>query len=205
MTETDTSLQAVGTAGFAAAVLERSQALPVLVDFWAAWCAPCRIVAPLLERLAAEYAGLADIVKVDSDAEPELAARYGVRSLPTLALYARGELADALVGAQPEGVVRALLDRHVVRPADRERAAALAAAGAGEVDAALAILEQLAAAEPERPEHLLALLDVLTAFAALSQTVASCPSRRKAREREASVLASSSTMSKCAFCGTVFS
>jgi putative thioredoxin len=157
----ESALRAVATADFDALVLERSRIVPVVVDFWATWCAPCRIVAPILERLAAEHAGLADIVKVDTDAEPGIAARYGVRSLPTLALFAQGQLADALVGAQPESVVRTLLERHVARPADRERQAALTAAGAGEVDAAIATLERLTAAEPERAEHFLALLDVL--------------------------------------------
>jgi putative thioredoxin len=151
----------VGAADFEALVLERSRAVPVVVDFWAAWCAPCRMVAPILERLAAEYAGVVEIVKVDTDAEPEVAARYGVRSLPTLALFSKGELADALVGAQPESVVRTLLERHVERPADTERQAALVAAGSGDIDAALATLERLAAAEPDRPEHFLALVGVL--------------------------------------------
>jgi putative thioredoxin len=159
--ETETSVRAVGAPDFEALVLERSRSVPVVVDFWAAWCGPCRMVAPILERLATEYAGVADVVKVDTDAEPAIAARYGVRSLPTLALFTKGELADALVGAQPESVVRTLLERHIERPADRERQAALAAAGAGEVDAALATLERLAAAEPDRPEHFLALIDVL--------------------------------------------
>ena len=161
MAETSTLVRAVGTPDFEALVLERSQQLPVVVDFWAAWCGPCRMVAPVLERLAAEYAGRADLVKIDTDAEPQIAARYGVRSLPTLALFARGELADALVGAQPEAVVRTLLERHVERPSDRERQGALAAAAAGDVDAAVATLARLATAEPDRPEPFLALVGVL--------------------------------------------
>ncbi|MBS0375438.1 MAG: thioredoxin [Proteobacteria bacterium] len=165
-------LRAVTAADFDAAVLSRSQALPVLVDFWAAWCAPCRVVAPLLERLAPEYAGRVELVKVDTDAEPELAARYGVRSLPTLALFARGALVDALIGAQPEGVVRVLLERHLERPTDVERAAAVADAARGEVDAAVATLERLAAAEPDRPAHFLALVDVLIGAARLESAAA---------------------------------
>jgi putative thioredoxin len=152
---------AATTSDFDARVLESSQHRPVLVDFWAAWCAPCRMIAPLLERLAAEYAGRVDIVKVDADAEPGLTARYGVRSLPTLALFKEGRLADALLGAQPESVLRALIERHVERPGDQERVSARAAAAAGDVDGAAATLQRLATAEPDRPEHYLALLDVL--------------------------------------------
>jgi putative thioredoxin len=153
--------RAVATAEFDAAVLEPSRERPVLVDFWAAWCAPCRALAPVLERLATAYADRAEVVKVDADAEPELAARYGVRSLPTLALFRHGRLVDAVIGAQPEGVLRDLLDRHVERPSDRERGAALEQARAGEVEAAVATLDRLVAAEPERPAHLYALVDVL--------------------------------------------
>jgi len=160
MSDPDSIVRAVGDASFAAAVLERSRAQPVVVDFWAAWCGPCRMVAPVLERLAAEFAGRAEIVKVDADAEPGVAARYGVRSLPTLALFKGGVLADALIGAQPEGVIRVLIERHLEQPSDRERAAALAQARAGDVDGALATLARLVADEPGRAEHLLALLDM---------------------------------------------
>jgi putative thioredoxin len=153
--------RAVSGGEFDSAVLERSRQRPVLVDFWAAWCAPCRTLAPVLDRLAVAYAGQAEVVKVDTDAEAELAARYGVRSLPTLALFRDGRLVEALVGVQPDGVLRDLLDRYVERPSDRERAVALAQAGAGNVDAAVATLDRLVAAEPDRTVHLHALVDVL--------------------------------------------
>jgi putative thioredoxin len=160
-TTTTTAARTAGKADFDALVVERSRERPVLVDFWAAWCAPCRALAPVLERLAAAYADRADVVKVDSDAEPELAARYGVRSLPTLALFRHGRPVDAVIGAQPEGVLRELLERHVERPSDRERLAAIELARAGDVDAAVAALDRLVAAEPDRGPHLHALLDVL--------------------------------------------
>ena len=161
MTETTPAPRAVGAADFEAEVLVRSKDRPVLVDFWAAWCGPCRMIAPMLERLAVEYAGRAEIAKVDADAETALAARYGVRSLPTLALFRGGRLVDAVIGAQPESVLRELIERHVERPGDREREAAIALAGAGQTDEAVTRLGALVAAEPDRTQHVLALIDVL--------------------------------------------
>ena len=160
------------TADFDARVLAASRDRPVLVDFWAAWCAPCRTLAPVLDRLATEFSGRLDVAKVDADAEAALAARYGVRSLPTLALFTGGKLVEAIVGAQPEGVLRTFLERHVERPGDGERAAALAAARGGDVDGALAVLRRLAAAEPDRPRHYLAIVDVLLEAARLDAAAA---------------------------------
>jgi putative thioredoxin len=151
----------VGAASFATDVLERSRAVPVLVDFWAAWCGPCRAIAPVLERLAREYAGRLDVAKLDTDAEPAIASRYGIRSLPTLALFRNGAILDTVIGAQPEAVLRRLIESHLEQPTDREREAALAIARAGDPEAAIATLEHLALAEPDRPLHRLALIDVL--------------------------------------------
>lgn len=84
--------------------------LPVVVDFWADWCVPCRMVAPVLEELARTYEGRLRFVSVDTEAEPDLAARYGVVSIPTLYVFHRGELVRTLVGAREKRAYAAELD-----------------------------------------------------------------------------------------------
>jgi len=83
-----------------------------LVDFWAAWCGPCKALAPSLEKLAEEFAGRAVVGKVDVDANPELAARFGVRSIPTLVVLKDGKEVDRLVGNVPYATLRSTLARH---------------------------------------------------------------------------------------------
>ncbi|MDO4427252.1 MAG: thioredoxin [Moraxella sp.] len=85
----------------------------VLVDFWATWCGPCRAIAPALEQLAEEYQGRAKIVKVDVDANPESAARFGIRSIPTLYVFKNGEEVNSMIGGRPKSELAAAIDQHL--------------------------------------------------------------------------------------------
>jgi thioredoxin 1 len=95
-----TSTKAVTDVTFAAEVLESD--VPVVVDFWAPWCGPCRLVAPVLEELSKEYAGRVKVVSLNSDENPVVTGSYGVLSLPTINFYAGGELVRSLSGARPK-------------------------------------------------------------------------------------------------------
>jgi putative thioredoxin len=105
------------TATFDQLVIESSFHQPVLVDFWAEWCAPCKVLMPMLTKIADEYQGELLLAKVDCDAEQDIVARFGIRSLPTVVLFKDGQPVDGFTGAQPESAIRAILEPHVQLPA----------------------------------------------------------------------------------------
>ena len=104
----------VTDAAFEQAVLKNK--LPVVVDFWAPWCGPCRLIAPVLESLSAEYDGKMIVAKVNTDDNPEWAIKYGVQGIPTLLFVREGKIVDRMVGAAPAPMIRARVDKLLAMP-----------------------------------------------------------------------------------------
>ncbi len=135
-------------ADFAKEVLDRSRTVPVVVDFWAAWCGPCRILGPTLEKLADEAAGAWDLVKVDTEAHPDVAGAFGITGIPTVILFEGGEPVDAFSGALPEDQVRSWLTEHLPGMEPGVVESARAALAEGRRDEAARLLESALAADP---------------------------------------------------------
>lgn len=157
MTDNAFVFDVAGAAQFDQLVVQNSFHKPVLVDFWAQWCAPCKVLMPLLEKITASYAGELLLAKVDCDVEQDIVARLGVQSLPTVVLFKDGKPVDGFTGAQSESDIRSLLGKYLAEPAApvaNPLQTALDLFEQGEPSKAEALLKELLSGDDQQPAAL---------------------------------------------------
>ncbi|MDC6471744.1 thioredoxin [Luminiphilus sp.] len=153
-------------------LIEESQKRPVIVDFWADWCAPCKQLMPILEKLAAEYQGAFLLAKVNADEQQMLAQQLGVRSLPTVMVIKDGQPVDGFSGAQPESAVRDMLDKHVPSPQADSLVKAEQLLAEGDIPGALALFRGAWEDSGQKPEFTMAYAGALITASRLDEAEA---------------------------------
>ena len=161
---------------FEAEVIRASLTTPVLVDFWAAWCGPCKSLTPILEKVVASYNGAVRLAKVDTDAEMQLAAAFGVRSLPTVVLFKDRTVVDHFIGVVPESQIREMLEKHLPKTVDSPLQRAQQLKAAGDFAGARKIIENELARDREN-------IDLQTSLAELQALDGDVDGARKELER----------------------
>ena len=206
----DTTIVTAST--FMTEVVEASASVPVLVDFWAPWCGPCKQLMPILDRLVEEYGGRFRLAKVNTDEQQELAQQLGIRSLPTVVLFKDRTSVDHFMGVVPEAQIRRMLDKHLPKLSDGPLERAQALKSNGDFAGARALIEAALAADPNSIIYMIELAELraldgdiegaraelsrlqgmepnhsgvkrLAALLAFSDTVAAYPDVRTLRER----------------------
>ena len=136
---------------FSQEVIEASYKTPVLVDFWATWCEPCKSLLPNLEKLVDEYAGQFRLAKIEVDQEQNLTTQFAVQSVPTVKMVFNGEIVDEFTGALPEGELRKFINKHINQVEDSPLQEAITSYQNGETEMALDKMQEILLAEPQNP------------------------------------------------------